>query len=343
MKKSIILMGIAVMAFASCAKDTVKETNNGRAIDFRVATQTRATEVTTANLETFYVTAIDKNASNYFTDVAFTKIDSYFHSSPAYYWPGDGSSLNFYAYAPSATDLGVTAVITGTSQKLTGFSPKTEIKDQIDLVTTTASGNKTNEATGVAMTFDHQLAQIEVKAKNANEGYVYTVYGVKLSNIVAKGDYDFADPTSPWELDESVTAEYKVEYTSAGRLLDEHATNLMETEGENAMLLPQQLTAWVPGNANTNGNYISVLAYVETADGAKVFPTTADEYGWLSVPVGTEWKAGYKYVYTLDFSNGAGFPEPGPEPDPDPDPIFGDPIKFSMEVTGWEKTSVVTE
>ena len=48
MKKTIILVGIAAVAFASCAKDAVKEVNNGRAIDFRVATQTRASETTTA-------------------------------------------------------------------------------------------------------------------------------------------------------------------------------------------------------------------------------------------------------------------------------------------------------
>ena len=52
------------MALASCAKDSVKEVNNGHAIDFRVATQTRATETTTANLSTFYVTAIDAKGSS---------------------------------------------------------------------------------------------------------------------------------------------------------------------------------------------------------------------------------------------------------------------------------------
>ena len=99
------------MALASCAKDSVKEVNNGHAIDFRVATLTRATETTTANLSTFYVTAIDAKGSNYFTNAAFTKIEEYFSSSPAYYWPGDGSDLDFYAYAPAAETLGATVTI----------------------------------------------------------------------------------------------------------------------------------------------------------------------------------------------------------------------------------------
>ena len=73
--KKIILMSIAAMILTSCAKDSMKEANKGRAIDFRVAAQSRATETTTANLTTFYVTAIDESGSNYFTNVAFTKVD----------------------------------------------------------------------------------------------------------------------------------------------------------------------------------------------------------------------------------------------------------------------------
>ena len=150
MKKTIVLMGIAAMAFASCAKDTIKETNNGRAIDFRVATQTRATETTTANLTTFYVTAINESGSNYFTNVAFTKVDSYFTSSPLYYWPGE-ETLQFYAYAPSATTLGATVTIDKEKQVIEGYAPATKIADQKDLVTTTATGSKENEAEGVSL------------------------------------------------------------------------------------------------------------------------------------------------------------------------------------------------
>ena len=331
MKKIFFLMGIAAIAFASCAKDTLKEVNNGRAIDFRVAAETRASETTTANLESFYVTALDANGANYFNEVAYTKVDNYYHSSPAYYWPGDGSDLNFYAYAPNSVVLGAEAAINGTQQLLTGFAPNSNITNQVDFIATTATGNKTNEANGVALTFKHQLSQIEVKAKNANAGYTYTVAGFKIGNVVGEADFDFANfTTNPWVL-KNVYTSYEV--STEARVLDIYGKTLMTSDGDNAMLLPQQLVALDPADATSNGAYIAVKANIYTAGGAKVFPTTDDTYGWLYVPVDTKWEAGYKYVYTLDFTNGAGYSEG--------EPVLGDPIKFTMDVTPWDERATV--
>ena len=330
-------MGIAAMAFASCAKDTVKEVNNGRAIDFRVAAQTRASETTTANLTTFYVTAIDETSKNYFTDAAFTKVEEYFSSSPAYYWPGSGS-LNFYAYAPSATTLGATVTINGTTQTLADFSPAATINNQKDFVTALATGSKDNENTGVALTFNHQLSQIEVKARNANEGYVYKIQGVRIAQPVSKGTFNFAD--SKWTLGTD-KAMYQVTYSNT-ITLGTFAQNIMETEGDNAMLLPQELVAWDPDTDPTNTNkgaYLSVYAQITTAEGARVYPKAEGmDYAWLAVPVDTKWEAGFKYVYTLDFTNGAGYSDPYDGP---ADVVLGDPIKFTMEVTPWDEKATM--
>ena len=340
MKKTIILVGIAVMAFASCAKDAVKEVNNGRAIDFRVATQTRASETTTANLTTFYVTALDESGSNYFTDAAFTKVDTYFSSSPVYYWPGDGS-LNFYAYAPSATTLGATVTVNKTTQVIAGYAPAAAIADQLDLVTTTATGSKANEATGVALAFDHQLSQLEVKARNANEAYTYKIKGVRFAQPVAQGDLNLA--TGEWNLTTSNKAVYDVTYDNVVEL-NTYAQNLMETEGDNAMLLPQQLVAWDAEGDKTNvnkGAYISVYAQITTAEGARVYPKAEGmEYAWLAVPVDTKWEAGYKYVYTLDFTDGAGYPDPIGG-DTAEGTVLGGPIKFTMEVNPWSEKATM--
>ena len=171
MKQNIILMLIAAMVITSCTEDSIKEVNIGRAIDFRVAADTRATEITSSNLTTFYVTAIEENGVNYFTNMAFTKVDEYFSSSPAYYWPGDGSSLDFYAYAPSASTLGATVTIDSDTKKLCNFSPASQINKQEDFITATATGSSKDADDGLALVFNHQLAQVEVNAKNANENY----------------------------------------------------------------------------------------------------------------------------------------------------------------------------
>ena len=95
MKKQLFLMAVVALAMASCSKDDSTGINKGSAIDFRVALGTRAAETTTSNLTTIFVTAIDKNNANLFSDEEFSKNGQYFTSGDPYYWPNDGSNLSF--------------------------------------------------------------------------------------------------------------------------------------------------------------------------------------------------------------------------------------------------------
>ena len=338
MRKVIFMLVIAAMAFASCSKDIVKETNKGRAIDFRVATQVRATETSSANLSTFYVTALNEYGENYYTDAAYTKVNEYFSSSPAYYWPGDGSSLDFYAYAPSASTLGATVTIDSDTKKLCNFSPASQINKQEDFITATATGSSKDADDGLALVFNHQLAQVEVNAKNANEGYIYYIKGVRITLPVSKGDFDFS--TSEWTLDTDSKATYEVTYNSP-ITLSSYSQNIMEAKGENAMLLPQQLVEWNPDADPTNtqkGAYISVYTQITSSAGAPIHPAIAGEYAWVAVPIDTEWKAGNKYVYTLDFTDGAGYTDPVDGP---AQLVLGKKINFNVNVTPWEDKNMV--
>lgn len=109
-------------------------------------------------------------------------------------------------------DLGATVTINSTTKTLTDFQPATMIADQKDFVTANATGNKTNEATGVPLTFAHRLAQIEIKAKNTNENYVYKVTGVRIGQPISKASFDFS--TFDWTLGTD-KANYAVTYTAA--------------------------------------------------------------------------------------------------------------------------------
>lgn len=343
MKKQIMFMAMTAMLIASCSSDDVVSTNTGRAIDFRTSVGTRGAETTTDNIKEFYVTAIDANNANYFTDLKFEKEakSTFFVSSPLYYWPiGD---LKFDAYSPSATDLGATISISSTAKTMTGFSPATAIKDQKDFVTAYATGNrKNNESSGVKLTFAHQLSQIEIKAKNTNTGYIYKVVGVRIGKPVSKGTFTFS--TNTWSLTTTEKANYAVEYTTDPRALTAAAATMMGAANDNAMLLPQQLTAWdfKTDQTNTkNGAYIALKIQITTKDGARVYPAKGD-YDWAAVAIDTNWEAGKKYVYTLDFSNGAGKVDPEkPQPVDPTDPfkpgedILGKPIKFTVIVTPW--------
>ena len=340
-----MFMAMAAMLIASCSSDDVVSTNTGRAIDFRTSVGTRGTETTTANINKFWVTAIGgNNATNYFSKQMFTKEGSFFTSSPLYYWPA--GKLDFVAYSPSETDLGGTLKIDNATKELKDFSPAAEIADQKDFVTATASGTKAdNQTNSVALTFAHQLSQIEIKAKNTNTGYVYKVVGVRIGKPVSKGTFTFG--TNTWALTTTEKANYAIEYTATPRTLAKDAATMMGTANDNAMLLPQQLVAWTPegdsrDKTNTNnGAYIALKIQITTKDGARVYPAKGD-YDWAAVAIGTTWEAGKKYVYTLDFSNGAGKVDPEkPKPVDPTDPfnpgedILGKPIKFTVTVTPW--------
>ena len=321
MKKTAFLMGIAALAFASCAKDTVKEASQGLAIDFRVAAQTRAAETTTANLSEFKVTAVSVNAegaqtTNYFTAVTFAKSDegAFFFSNPAYYWPNEGS-LAFVAWAPVAL-TGVS--VDNAAKTLADFTPAAAVVDQVDFVAATASGSKANEANGVALTFNHKLSQIQIKAKNAHEGYTYTVKGIRIANVGTTATYDFVDGT--WGTP-TATASYEVMFASEVTLAAE-AVSLLPADivvagvtvtSGSAMLIPQDLA--------TTSAAIELYVNVVSDGGSQVFPeTVGTAYDWMPVAIDTKWVAGNSYLYTLDLTQGS---------------VLGEPIKFTTEVTAW--------
>lgn len=392
MKRSIKIMfatSVVTLMLASCSDEETVDVNNGRAIDFRTSVGSRTPTTTISNLDEICVSAFQLNAdksikSLYFGGGAigntlyeiFTKQDGYFKSTTNFYWPADNSDLLFYAYAPTyavapaADGTGGVPFLTNVTidqsrQVIENFLPDPNIANQIDLVTATATANKkTGEASGVTLTFEHRLSQIEIRAFSNNTKYNFYVSGVRIGRVCATGTFRFSNNEwvlgsydygkGEWNVLDTDKFSYSAEYSPERQLEPLPAaeegslqlgTNMMPVEGTgyaNAYLLPQKLVPWdrdadyADGTKHGTGAYIALkLRITEKATGKEVYPEPwGPEYAWAAVPVSGTWVKGKKYIYNLNLNTGAGFVDPE-EPQPGT-PILSDPIKFDVFVTGFD-------
>ncbi len=348
MKHTLLLLPLAAaLALTACSNDEPINSMSKKAetIGFRPAmgSATRATETTNANLSDIYVTSLI-NGQQYFKDIKFSKgSDAFFTSADDYYWTGDTTTIDFYAYAPSMDELGADITIDNGTKELTSFTVAENIADQVDFITAHATGTRqNNEVAGVPLTFDHRLAQVEVRAKTDNKKYVYKVAGVRIGRPQTTGTFNFA--TNEWTLDDwHETGVYTSNIDEV--TLSSTPQSIMGSAG-NGMFIPQTLTPWSPAGDPDNvarEAYISVLLNISTTDGLRMYPYPSDKrteadgtpikYAWASIPLSGTWEQGKHYIYTLDFTRGAGNVDPD---DPTPgDPVLGDPIKFTVQVTDW--------
>ncbi len=71
--------------------------------------------------------------------------------------------------------------------------------------------------------------------------------------------------------------------------------------------------------------------------------STVREFGWSAIPISGDWKPGYFYTYTLDYTYGIGLHAPDVKPSKGPnagDPIFSDKVGLTVSVKGWQNGSV---
>lgn len=346
-----VLAAVAALTLASCSNDSTMETSPGAEIRFRTAvgmnTRALSTDLPGLRRSGFFISAFTPSGSvvSGFKDILFNYEDGYgWASDPVKYWPEDGSELHFVAVSPEASAWGGNYEGENLGElKVTGISPESDIARQKDLLAGYASGSK-NNAVGVGIELRHVLTQVEVRAKSTDKAYHYDVKAVRIGSVRSTGDYTLpsADTDGSWTLkDDSYTSYTTEELTEPVRLTAD-AVSLMG-DGGTAMLLPQQLTAWDVKDDKENkrnGSYIALLLKITTGSGMQIYPAVVGEYGWAAVPIGghteskkNHWQPGDKFIYTLDFSGGAGVTPP--DSDDPGESILGQPIRFTVTVNGW--------
>ena len=331
-KKNFLFVALASMMLAtSCSQDNdlVSNVSSNKIALFPSVDKpngSRAVETTTANLTQFRTYAFQDGQSNYIDNVLYTgKSNAWSTDAGTFYWPVSGD-LRFYCYAPDAPGKAGSFAINSSAQKLTGFIPNETAATQKDFIYAQASGNlTTNGTSGLNINFQHALSEVSVKAKNSNTAYTVEVTGVKFGNIVSKGDFTFPSTTgttaATWTLGTDKTA-YTTEWETADKLSNTVAS--LNAANVPFMLIPQQLAT----NAKAaSGSYIALKVKV-TMQGGKVVHND-----WAYVALSTKWEMGKHYVYTLDFSNGAGQDKDGNSI------ISGTGIKLNVTVTAWSQAA----
>lgn len=376
MDKKLFLLAGAALALTACSNEEPVAINNGNAIGFRTAVSSRAQEFTTDDLKSFKVTALTQTGDAYFTAVDFNigeGDDQTFHSNPVYFWPMQ-DKLDFIAYTnvgESSEDTEDKMTVTverkgegeeaATTLTIENFKPADAIADQTDLIvaSTINQGQPQKATDGIALTFNHMLSQIEVKAKNGNENYTFEVTGVRIGGVAKKGTLTYTDANgAKWATvrdastnkfpEDANPVNYDIEFKDAVTLKSEESqlTKVVSNEGgtatvaegegegdtedvasatdayDNAMLVPQQLVAWVPDlttRSYDKGSYLAVKVKITMAgSNTQIYPEVsdgegADDHAWVAVPIDTQWEAGKKYIYTIDFTKGAGRVDPEKE------------------------------
>lgn len=374
-KKSILLMTCAAFMVACSNDSTVADVSTSDAISFTSSIRSMTKAVyTSETFDKFKVYAfVDGSIQDpdWSDDVVKVNANKWV-TSAIRNWPEDGDKqLTFFAYAPS--DLNPT--ISRTEQKLADFSPKTALADQQDIVTAYNTGTKNGNKQGVNLNFRHALTQVEILATNEDVlRYKVEVLGSKLVRVKNKATMTF--PTSATEAAtwSGLTGEQSYSDKLPAAITLNATPQRVMNDGNNWMMLPQQLEEWnKSGVASTNNkkSYIAVLLRISYAGGDAVYPNKKDgavaaKFAYAAIPVATNWEIGHKYTYTLKFfgtGGGAGFiadeltdlsnpndPDIDDEPKAswDPDNMIGTAIidgviNFNVTIEDWVDGTTTTE
>ena len=385
MKKAFYMMAAAAIALSSCSSEETTDVAKSSSITFRtsVGLNSRALELTgkdgVTNMTKMTVSAFDGDNA-YFANKVFEKGDNNFFEAKNFNptWPKNGS-LTFVAYSHIGDTWGYNVpTLTKTGATITGFKPKTDIKDQHDVVFAYGTGSQAaNETSGVELNFEHILSQIKIVVKNTDADLHYSIKGIRIASVSGSADYAFAHDAGKntnshtWTNSGTANAVYETVFENPITLQNSDPVDLTDKCNADgvaggAMIIPQTVTSWAgtttevaEGFENFVGKaYISLLINVKRGNTA-IYPASGNGYGWAAValPKNTKWDAGNKYIYTLDMTNGCGKvdpvkpnPEgstevkPGTDDSQKGDNIFGKTIKFTVKVVkDWDDAFAGTE
>ena len=312
MKKSLLVLGVAVAALASCTNEEVVGVTDQQTgvISFAGSGINNMTKADTdGSLTSFNVYGGYDGKGDVFNGTAVTgTVGGTWSYSPLQYWVA-GKDYKFAAYAPAdgATATwdytnGLTLEITDAGTKDVVYADAT--KDAVDA----------SNPGSVSFAFNHILSKVEFKftLDETLKGLTVKLQGLTVGNTIEKNGKWVAGVQG------AATVSSKGGYEGFATEQTVDATNGLTTTS--FYVIPQDLSS----------STITIYAKAVATDGVTEFKNGSIT-ATLPVDVITEWEEGKYYLYTAEL--GMTNIDDGDDDDPDEEPK---PIQFEVtSVTGW--------
>lgn len=246
MKKSILLLGLAVAAMTSCTNDEVMSElqESPKAINFDsfVNKATRAVTPTDANISKFYAYAYYGADQTVFDGEEVTKSGDKWDYTNKAYWTQNVYQFAAYADGNNGAALEDVAFADGT---LT--IPSYTVTDAKDLVADVITKDNSNfgvAAQDVQFTFEHLLTKVKFNIINTSADYKMKITALTVTGAKATGKVDVTATGAVWTGDANANA---VTYTPVAASADyiakyDNNSETCKVSSEEMFVMPQGLT-----------------------------------------------------------------------------------------------------
>lgn len=284
MKKSLVMLGVAVAALSSCTQNEVINVNDSRTIGFDtfVSKPSRTIINSVSDLKSFNVFGGYSSLTNNFDDVVVTEKDGSWGYTDPQYWEAD-KTYTFQAYAGATAD----ATPTANGVSFTSFTADGQsdlLSADVVSVTTDASAEPQG-LTGGKVTFDfrHVLSMIKFTFTSTLSSNVnITISNLKINQLNSVGTYTASTGnTGTWG---TLGTPKNYVFTTDGSFTSDTDPKV---SSEN-IVIPQTIS----------GDAIEVTFDLEATGGLTISPAVEHN---VKLPAVT-WGEGKRYNYTVELT-----------------------------------------
>ena len=278
---------IIISCLGGCAENNnLLDNRQSRQLGFSVSTygwensdkspdqnvSSRATPISGNTFDTsknFNIIADVNRGSNWTTEIkneiaSYSTANNIWQTTAAHYWPGAGSTVNFYAYYPTSISGSITH--TAGSAPVLSYTVPDNAADQVDILASSKTGVAGDSYNQTPVDFKHIFAAVnfQVGSSGLPSG---TISSITISGIKNSGTYTFG---SGWTLNSGTTT-FKV---SPSTVINGTSRESITSGAYTLMMIPQAFS-----------NAIIILKY-----------NAGSEYTQM---ISGTWTAGSTYIYNL--------------------------------------------